>query len=1168
MSLEKAKKIIASVKGSPLTTEERAKRAVELASNLLTEALQTSSANERSLQDQLALMMEDPHGKAFFTSMTDQCFRSQKTKRMADQLHFLLQKFGIPHFLGTKEKVGLHLFNLLGKWFPTLFVPAIKFFIRKKTATVILPGEPPALHKHMLKRKRQGVKVNLNHLGEAILGEEEALHRLQIYLNDLANPDIEYVSIKISTICSQLNLLAWHDTLQILSQRLRLLYRTCLTHHKFVNLDMEEYRDLRLTVDLFRSVLDEPEFYSLPAGIVLQSYLPDSYLVQQELTVWAMQRLANGGAPIKIRLVKGANLAMEQVEASLRGWPQAPYTYKTHVDANFKRMLDYACQPEHARAARIGIGSHNLFDISYALLLRAENHVETSVSFEMLEGMAEPMRRVVQEITGGMLLYCPAAAKSEFQNAVAYLMRRLDENTAPENFLRYAFGMEPGSLIWEDQAKLFLQSCTQIPSVSYEPSRTQNRLVPLQHFSRESAFINESDTDWSLPPNRLWGERILTEWSKHTPCDIPLVFGGKTFTAKENQLNGFDPSYPDKPAYKYNPASWEQAEQALECAQKAQKSWEAKTPEQRAELLARIADLLRKRRQDLIGVMVYDTGKTIPEADVEVSEAIDFADYYRFRLLEAYQIADIQWKPKGVVLVAPPWNFPCSIPAGGILASLAAGNAVIFKPAPEAVYVGWILANLFWQAGIPQEALQFLPCEDDPVGTKLIQDQRLDAVILTGATATARKFIEMRPGLDLMAETGGKNAIIVTAMADRDLAVRDIVQSAFGHAGQKCSACSLVICEREVYEDPQFLAQLKDAAASLQVGTPWNPKNKVNPLIREPGDALLRALTTLEPGETWLLQPIKDAHNPQLWSPGIKMGVQPGSFTHLTEFFGPLLGVMCADHLEQAIHIANQTPYGLTSGLHSLDEREHEIWLKSIVAGNLYINRGITGAVVQRQPFGGCKASGFGPGAKAGGPNYLLQLMHAAQVDLPIQQAPAPLKLREIADRLKKQGLSAKQEELWEASIGSYSYFWEHHFSQRHDPSQVRGQDNLFCYAPQSGMSLRVQTQEEIFDAARVLAAAQICGVQLEVSVDASVDFPFPNGIVESEERWLSRPHHRVRFVSKPSIQATQALALQGTTIIHQPVHANGRIELLTLLREIAISYDYHRYGNIESDRL
>src|SRR5262244_312693 len=344
--------------------------------------------------------------------------------------------------------------------------------------------------------------------------------------------------------------------------------------------------------------------------------------------------------------------------------------------------------------------------------------------------------------------------------------------------------------------------------------------------------------------------------------------------------------------------------------------------------------------------MIVDGAKTVPEADPEVSEAVDFARYYPRALEETRdELEGAEMDPLGVVVVAPPWNFPLSIPASGVLAALTAGNAVLLKPAPEAVLVGWQLAQALWDAGVPMGALQFVPCPDDDVGQSLVTDPRVNAVILTGSAETARRFVAWRPGLRLFAETSGKNAMIVTALADRDQAIRDLVRSAFGHNGQKCSAASLAVCEAEVYDDADFRRQLHDAAASLAVGSVWERTSRITPLTQMPGAALRRALTVLDQGEEWLLEPRVAPDNPRLWSPGIKLGVRPGSFFHTTECFGPVLGLMRADDLDHAIDLANAQPFGLTSGIHSLDDREIERWTARIEAGNLYVNRPVTGAI-------------------------------------------------------------------------------------------------------------------------------------------------------------------------------------------------------------------------------
>lgn len=1142
-----AEALIEQVRGKTLSPEQRKEYSLRLAALMMQEANRIQTRRERKKQKQLANLVQDPKGKLFATALADQCFRSHRAKRIANQFYYLLTLYGSPQFLSPLKRFGFFVLQKVGHCFPRFLVFLIKRIIRGETASVILPGEPQAMLQHIQQRKSEGVQVNLNHLGEAILGEQEAERRLQTYLKDLANPAINYISIKISTLTSQLNLIAREETLELLASRLRLLYRAAATNEyitaegtkapKFVNLDMEEYRDLHLTVALFRKVLEEPEFLHLSAGIVLQSYLPDSFLIQQELTVWAIQRKTNGGAPIKIRIVKGANLAMEQVEASLRDWPQAPYTEKRDVDANFKRMVAYGCELSHARAAYLGIGSHNLFDIAYSFILCSEQETFSYVCFEMLEGMADPIRRVVQELAKSVLLYCPVATKEEFHNAVAYLTRRLDENTAPENFLRYAFDLETDSKAWEIQANRFSEACDATGRVSSLSRRIQNRFLKPTAPALWSPFTNEPDTDWSLPHNSEWAQTVLNEWKKAS-------YNGPELIQSEQELD-----------------------QAIQTAFAAQKSWSQLLFSERSQLLAQIAQGLREQRDALIGVMVADTQKVVSEADVEVSEAIDFAEYYRRQLEQFSLMKEVLWKPKGTLLIAPPWNFPCSIPAGGILAALAAGNTILFKPAKEAIWTGWVLANIFWKAGISRDVLQFVACDEETYGNQLIKDPRIAAVVLTGSTETARLLFKIRPGLDLMAETGGKNALIITSMSDRDLAVKDLVQSAFGHSGQKCSACSLAILEKEVYQDPQFRRQLKDAAESLKVGSAWDLTSRLNPLIRLPSPVLLRGLTTLEQGEEWLLQPKQDPHNPQLWSPGIKLGVKEGSFMHQTELFGPVLGVMCAENLSHALELANSTPYGLTAGIHSLDIREQQYWTEHIIAGNCYINRGITGAIVQRQPFGGCKASGFGRGAKAGGPNYLTQFMKAEEIALATETASLPDSLSLLQNSVKNL-FSPGEQFIWQSSVNSYAYFWQTYFSKDHDPSHLLGEDNLLRYVPHPEMVLRVQQQDALLDILRVVAAAIICKTPLQISIDQEKRKTIPLNlplIEENEEAFVERLHDeklsRIRLLAEPSLFLQYAMAQEGCTVLKERVYSTGRLELLNYLREVSISVSYHRYG-------
>lgn len=1176
-----------ALRGAILTEEEREKQAIALTAEMLTLSTKTRTHAEKKQQKELARMMQDPKGKAFTMLMTDECFRSARAPRASNQLIYLLEHFGIPEYLSPFKSLQLAFFKeMSAPFFSYFLIPFAKRGLRKAFAKVILPGEKRALNSHMKRRREQGVKLNLNHLGEAILGENEARQRLDTYLYDLAHTDIDYISVKISTLYSQINLIGWEKSLQTLAERLRELYRAAMANptlleegtptSKFVNLDMEEYRDLHLTKELFKKVLEEPEFHTYSAGIVLQAYLPDSYDIQKELTEWAKKRVERQGAPIKIRIVKGANLAMEKFEASLMGWAQAPYKTKLEVDANYKRMVRYGVTPENAHAVHLGIATHNLFDVAYAMVLRLENEVEKEISFEMLEGMSENTQRVVHNLTDSMLLYCPVATKKDFQSAVGYLTRRLDENTGEENYLRHSFGLIPHTEEWERQVLRFEKACQEADQVSHSARRTQNRLLPPTPLPPHAPFQNEPDTDFSLKENRKWAEDILTTWKGRSFAPIPNVIRGRETHQPKPEGVGYDPSFPSKPLYTYSLATWEEIDEALTCAKTHESSWAQTSSQERREVLREAAQIMRQKRNELMGVMLVDGGKTLTESDVEVSEAIDFAEYYLRLEEEMSTWKDLSITPKGTVLVAPPWNFPVSIPAGGILSALVTGNCVLFKPAPESVLSGWALVNMLWEAGIPKTILQFINCADDPIGSKLIADTRVNCVCLTGATSTAKHFLKLRPDLDLIAETGGKNAMIITGMSDRDLAIKDLIQSAFGHAGQKCSATSLAVLEGEVYDDPHFRAQLKDAVESMKVASAWDPSAKITPLIRSPHESLLRALTHLDEGEEWLVAPEQSQENPNLWSPGVKLGVKDGSFSHQTELFGPVLSLIRARTLEHALHIANDTPYGLTAGLHSLDTREQKFWLNKMIAGNYYINRKMTGAVVRRQPFGGTKGSNFGKGSKAGGENTLTQLVHFQEIALPQEKAPIPEKVNALSHLLVHFPFTPEELGQWYASTSSYAYH-KHHFGLLEDLSKVVGQDNFFGYLPREKITLRLQGGETALNILRVVAAALTVGTHLEISYSRKTcplsftpewrNISEITLIEESEESLLQRMKRgevsRLRLLTAPSLNLYKMGAISDSYIDYSPVLSNGRLELLHYLREISISIDYHRYGNL-----
>ena len=1159
-------------------------QAVKLAAEILNASRENESSIERSRSSMMARMMEDEPGKKFTIAMADQVLRMRRPQHAAHRMNSLINEYGIPKYLSALNRFGLRAGNWVAKLMPNLIMPLVTSAVRRDSAHVIISAEDDQFARYLAQRKQSKIRVNFNQLGEAVLGDREADRRLNQYVRRLQAPGIDYCSVKLSSIVSQISLTGYEQTLESIKKRLRMIYEAAIKGGgsdgpKFVNLDMEEYRDLHLTVDIFQAVLDEPAYEHLEAGIVLQAYLPDSYSVLQSLTDWSRVRFDRTGAGIKVRLVKGANLAMEQVEASLRDWEQAPYYNKPDVDANYKRMMEFATRLENAKVVRVGVASHNLFDIAYAMQLSKKRGVIDRVDFEMLEGMANAQAVEVRERTGDLIVYTPVCFDHEFESAVAYLVRRLDENTAPGSFLGTLFALKEGTPQWIEQRDAFLTACQRAldPQLSISPNRKQNRLDESPELdSAERPFHNVPDTDFSLPANRQWAEQIVSKWQNAKPAAVPIEFGGKQVTEKRLTGRGKDPSRPGYEAYQFAQGTREDLEVALTTAVDSQRAWEAQGIQTRGDLLRKIGQNLAISRGESIGTMLLDAGKSIVEADVEVSEATDFANYYSRSLDDQAWYDGTTMKALGVVAVTPPWNFPFAIPAGGVLAALMAGNSVILKPARESVLTAWQLATQFWDAGVPRHVLQFLPLVDSETGKQLITDPRVKAVILTGSYFTARMFQNWRPDLRLYAETSGKNSMIITIAADIDLAIKDLVKGAFGHAGQKCSATSLALVQKEVYDNPRFMEQLKDAAESLLVAGSWNASAVVTPVIRQPDEYLQRGLTQLDDGESWLLEPKMIDDNPCLWRPGIRIGVAPGSWYHRNECFGPVLGLIRVDSFQHAIEIQNSSEFGLTGGLHSLDPDEIAIWREKVEVGNAYINRGTTGAIVRRQPFGGWKDSSVGPGPKAGGPNYVAAFCDWTETALPTLNSNVNSSVHQLLDSLERVGFSSAQVNALKKVAGSYAYWWEREFSVEHDPSQVHGETNHFRYRPRPWHMLRLNAHPEEAQeiAARVALACQTTGTRLHVSSQESAEWAreFCSTVggeltVETDQQLVSKlakmKGGTLRIVGSYDVNSFAPAVIGNIPIVRPTVLGNGRIELLNYLREQSVSETVHQYGNI-----
>lgn len=1169
------------------------------------------SAKERSATARLASLVHDPAGVDFALGFVDKVARPEDDAAAARELR-VLARGEMPAFLGPVDRALVAAGGIMAPKMPGVVVPASRRRLRQLVGHLVVQvggvGGDRVLAKRLAETRAEGVQLNLNLLGEAVLGEEEAARRRERTAELLRRPDVDYVSVKATSVLAQLAPWDHEASLERLLENLLPLYRIAMGKAKpaFINLDMEEYKDLDLTVTLFERLCATREIADLEIGIVLQAYLPDSLGALERVRAAALARRAAGGAKVKVRLVKGANLAMEAVDAELHHWPQAPYTSKPQVDANYVRLLDRALDPAACEAVRVGVASHNLFHVALAHLLSVERGVADAVDVEALQGMAPAQTRAMGAQVGGVVLYTPVVHVDDFDVAVSYLVRRLEENASPEGFLYSLFAEGDDPLAGQELA--FRASVAEREDVAAGPRRTQD-VAAAETAAAEAAlddpydgdvdgagsqdagaddvlaFVPEPDVDPSLTANRTWARRALAA----------------------------DPG----PALTRVVTVPESVDAAVAAATRAGREWAGVDAAERARALLAVGDALAAHRGALLSVMVHEAGKTIAEADPEISEAIDFARYYATRALALEEVPGAVFTPAGVVVVTPPWNFPVAIMVGGALAALAAGAAAIVKPAPQVVRCAEvalaIVTDALAEAGAPARLLQLLRTDEEAAGRRLVTHPDVDVVVLTGASDTAALFTSWRPDLRLLAETSGKNSLVITPSGDVDLAVADLVRSAFGHAGQKCSAASLGIVVGSVARSPRFRRQLVDAVTSLVVGPGTDPSTTVGPLVEPASGKLLAALTTLEPGESWLVQPRRLDETGRLWSPGVKEGVRPGSTTHMTEFFGPVLGIMAARDLDEAISWQNASGYGLTGGLHSLEEAEIDRWLEGVAVGCAYVNRHITGAVVQRQPFGGWGRSVHGPGAKAGGPGYVMQMGAWADADDVVEAVAASSATADpgaggtgavepsAEARAVLAAAAARTDEAgaaWlRAAATSDALAWRDEFSVEHDPTGLLVESNVLRYRPLPSITVRAGSDASVTALARVLLVAAAAGVRVDASVAGGRDdlLALASGaglrdITGTGVRTAGAGAVAGSLVAEDDVEAArrvavgaagwdggsrlrllgtsaglaEAAAAAGVSLLPAEPVAAGRVEGMTVLREQTVSRTRHRFGHVE----
>ena len=880
---------------------------------------------------------------------------------------------------------------------------------------------PEDVMKTLRKKRRQGIGFTVDLLGEAVVSEEEAAEytgRCQELLEHLARETrgwtdplgknselfpVVNVSVKISALYSQMNPADPADAIAHLAPKLRPILRRAKELGAFINFDMESYSHKNATLELFRTLLTEPEFRDWPhAGIVIQAYLRDAETDLRDLIAWGRTR----GTRFTVRLVKGAYWDYEKIKSTQNGWVIPVWLQKAESDANFERLTRILLENESIVTS--AFGSHNVRSIAYAQALVEELQIDRSrFEFQLLYGMAGPIKRALVDMGYRVREYSPVG---ELLPGMSYLVRRLLENTSNEGFLRAKFSEHVSATqLLRDPRELLNGekplALSVIPSAGERSSRedtkvTSTRFLDFAQDDRAGrngatletpgdTYKNASLVNFVYPECQENMRNALREVRAHFGQKHPLVIDGKEIWT-DKLLKSVNPSSPDEIIGYVAEAGIPEAEHAVKAARRAFETW-ARTPvQERCRLLERAAAILDRRRFELSAVEVFEVGKAWAEADGDIREAMDFCLFYarQMRLIgyprltqnvpgeESYQ----HYWPRGVALVIAPWNFPVAILCGMVSAALVTGNAVIMKPAEPSAILGSLLMEVFQEAGVPPGVLNCLHGRGSVIGSYLVDHPDVEMIAFTGSREVGLRIWESagktRPGQRelkrVVCEMGGKNSVIVDSDADLDETIVDTIYSAFGYQGQKCSACSRLIVLEENYE--RVMHRLLAAAASLRVGNPEQPGITVGPVIDE--TAYHRIQEIIEMGKTEATLAFQAGNIPDkgyFIPPTIFTDVKPEMTLSQCEIFGPVLSVLKARDLDDAIRIANDTDYALTAGFFSRSPANIERIKADLVAGNVYVNRSCTGAVVGRHPFGGFKMSGGG--TKAGGSDYLLNFL-------------------------------------------------------------------------------------------------------------------------------------------------------------------------------------------------
>jgi RHH-type transcriptional regulator, proline utilization regulon repressor / proline dehydrogenase / delta 1-pyrroline-5-carboxylate dehydrogenase len=949
----------------------------------------------------------DFYGRLMEWSMQDPVFKTQMF-RFVDVLPTLssaddVVKHMLEYLKDVKAPVSFLLRSALtvGRLFPVIPATLIRKNVLAMANLFISGRDGKSALPNLNRIWREGARFTVDILGEAVVSEREADEFATRYCDLLdflteatrtwngerpaaaGEPPLVNISVKVSALCARVQASDPETTIAAIMMRLKPIAIRAKQLQAFINLDMEHYGLKETTLDLFKKLLSEPELQDYTQlGFVIQAYLRDSHADTEKMLNWARHH----GRQFTVRLVKGAYWDFEKVIAGQKKWEVPVYLSKPETDANYERIARLLL--DNRDVVYPAFASHNVRSIAQAAAYAQKHGVKTSeYEFQMLYGMAIPIRRALVKLGYRVREYCPVG---DLVPGMAYLVRRLLENTSNEGFLRAKFGAQTpiGELLSDPASRLPPQVA--VPEDSKSPVSPPPRMRNRHAINLEPHFVNEAPADFTLLSARSSMSRALEFVRAKLGRSYPLIIAGKSVMGSHETVS-INPAIPKQMIGHIAAGTTVDVVNAVAAARKAFPKWSSTSVAERAELVERLAGKLRAIRYELAAWEVFEVGKTWSEADADVVEAIDFCMFYceemrrldRGRLTQDVpgEVSIESYVARGVAVIIAPWNFPLAILCGMTVAALVTGNTVVIKPAEQSAVIGALFMKLLQEAGLPDGVANLVSGPGEVVGSLLVAHPDIDLIAFTGSRevgtsiwqTAAVTHRDQRNLKKVICEMGGKNAMIIDTDADLDEAVLGIIHSAFGFQGQKCSALSRLIPVRDVQK--RLIPRLIEAVAALKLGLPEKPSTDIGPVVDQ--DAFERIRGYIELG--------KRAHNlacqVQLPSglegyfipPTIFTGVEPAARLAQEEIFGPVLAVISANDLDQAIQIANNTPFALTGGFYSRSPQNIARVRSEFMVGNLYINRSITGAIVGRHPFGGFKMSGAG--TKAGGVDYLLNFL-------------------------------------------------------------------------------------------------------------------------------------------------------------------------------------------------